>query len=631
MMRKKCPVLGTVFILTLLASSCVTRPAVTPAVPDPGVFVLTIAHVNDAHSKLDPTLTRLTLFLDDTLKAKPVYVELGGFPRLVSAVKDTRTQGADALFLNAGDYFQGSLYYTKYLGEADVEFWNMMKPDAGTLGNHEFDKGLEALKSTLLDRAVFPIVSANVMPARPDISVESEMPQAIRVRPYVVKNFGKALVGIVGLTTTATPDISSPGKDVVFTDCLSAVSKAVGELTAQGVNKIVLLTHIGYQEDVSLAAALRGVDVIVGGHSHTLLGNFSSLGLKSSGPYPTAVKDRDGDTVLVVQAWQWGDVLGDLVVSFDAEGRVRTWEGRPKAVVGRSLFRVYDLPDLAGAAKRVQYQADPSGAVSVFEYDPADSKYDIPVKDDPGSTTDQYDAYRAVYGKLIAGLSADPAVMMESDDPAASAKLEAYAKGVRELREKMIATVLEDMNRGLNRGPGPLIADSMTWKTRAQIGIMNPGGVRTNLLQGPLSVAAVYELQPFGNTLVTVSLKGADVIKVFEDMIDFQIGGKAVDRFDPFVYVSGARFSLDPSRPKGERVSGVMVKDARGGESPLDPNAVYKVAVNNFMANGGDKNLTLSASAGKYDTGFVDAEAFLDYVQGKELADIKEKRITLVP
>ncbi len=616
MKRMKYFVLGLFIVFALWANSCAT-PGAAPADSTP--FTLTIGHVNDAHSKLDPTLAKLTLNLDNSLKAKAVYAELGGFPRLVSAVKDLRAQAANTLFLNAGDYFQGSLYYTKYLGEADVEFWNMMKPDAGTLGNHEFDKGLELLKTNLLDKAAFPIVSANVAAA------------GLKLKPFVVKSFGKTRVGIIGLTTTSTPDISSPGKDVAFTDYVPAVNKAVGELSAQGVNKIVLVTHIGYQEDVSLASELSGVDVIVGGHSHTLLGDFSSIGLRSSGAYPTALKDRDGNTVLVTQAYNWGNVLGILSVGFDAEGRVNTWEGKPKAVVGESLFRIYDLPDLSGAAKRVQYNVDSSGAVTVFEYDPSKSKYDIPVKDDPGSAADQYDAYKVVYDKMIAKLSADPAVMMEKDDPAAAAKLETYAKGVKELREKIVANVLEDMSRGLNGGPGPLIADSMTWKTRAQIGIMNPGGVRTNLLQGPLSVAAVYELQPFGNTLVTVSLKGSEVVKAFEDMIDFQIGGKAVDRSNPFIYVSGARFSLDPDQPKGARVSGVMVKDARGTETPLDPNAEYKVVVNNFMASGGDKNTTLAASSGKYDTGFVDAEAFLDYVQGKELSNIEEKRITLVP
>jgi 5'-nucleotidase/UDP-sugar diphosphatase len=198
------------------------------------------------------------------------------------------------------------------------------------------------------------------------------------------------------------------------------------------------------------------------------------------------------------------------------------------------------------------------------------------------------------------------------------------------LQAKVATKALEDLPRGPNKGPGPLIADSMVWKTGAQIGIMNPGGVRVNLAQGTVSVAQVYELQPFGNTLVTVDLKGSDVVKAFEDMIDMQIGGKAVDASNPLIYVSGVRFTVDVKKPMGQRVSGVMVVDAKGGEAALSPTAVYKVVVNNFMAAGGDKNATLGASTGKYDTGFVDSEAFLDFVQGKELSNIKQDRITIL-
>jgi 5'-nucleotidase/UDP-sugar diphosphatase len=591
---------------------------------DATALELTIAHVNDAHSKLDPALTKLTVTINDTLKSKAVYVELGGITRMVSAIAGVRKQNPNVLFLNAGDMFQGSLYFTQFVGAADVDFWNLMKLDAATLGNHEFDKGPDVLNKNLLFKAAFPIVSSNV-----DASAEPLVTANFLITNYYIKQFGSAKVGIIGLTTTDTPNISSPGKNIVFNEYVASVGKAVANLTAKGVNKIVLLTHIGYDEDKTLAAKLSGVDVIVGGHSHTLLGDFSSVGMTASGQYPTEVKDKDGNTVLVVQAYQWVNVLGNLNVSFDAGGKVVKWAGAPKLVASASPIRVYDVPNVSGALKRVQFTVGPAGAIYINEYNSANSKYEVAIADDPDSTTDQYDAYKAVYGAVVAKLSADPAVLFTTDDAAAKTKLEGYSKGVRELEAKIACTALEDLPRGPNKGPGPLIADSMVWKTGAQIGIMNPGGVRINLQQGTVSVAKVYELQPFGNTLVTVSLKGSDVVKAFEDMIDMQIGGKAVDASNPLIYVSGVRFTLDVKKPMGQRVSAVMVKDSKGAESALDPNGSYKVVVNNFMAAGGDKNATLGAATGKYDTGYVDSEAFLDFVQGKELSNIKEDRISI--
>ena len=613
------------FILAF--GSCASQPE-APAAPvaaDATALELTLAHVNDAHSKLDPALTKLTVTIDDTLKSKAVYVELGGITRMVSAIAGVRKQNPNVLFLNAGDMFQGSLYFTQFVGAADVDFWNMMKLDAATLGNHEFDKGPEVLNKNLLFKAAFPIVSSNV-----DASAEPLVTANFLITNYYIKQFGSAKVGIIGLTTTDAPNISSPGKNIVFNEYVSSVGKAVANLTAKGVNKIVLLSHIGYDEDKALAAKLSGVDVIVGGHSHSLLGDFSSVGMTASGAYPTEVKDKDGNTVLVVQAYQWVNVLGNLNVSFDAGGKVVKWAGEPKLIASATPMRIYDLPNLSGALKRVQFTADAAGALTIAEYNPANSKYEVAVADDPSSTTDQYDAYKAVHAAAVAKLSANTAVLLTVDDAAAAKKLETYSKGVRELQAKIACSALEDMPRGPNKGPGPLIADSMVWKTGAQIAIMNPGGVRINLLQGPVSVATVYELQPFGNTLVTVNLKGSDVVKAFEDMIDMQIGGKAVDASNPLIYVSGARFSVDVKKAKGERVTGVTVKDAKGAESALDSNGTYKVVVNNFMAGGGDKNVTLGAATGKYDTGFVDSEAFLDFVQGKELSNIKENRITIL-
>ncbi len=605
-----------------LLAACATPPrAASPqkAKPAPAAvqpLELTILHVNDTHSKLEPTQVRLTLDIDEALKGKAVYAELGGFPNLMSAVQALRQQSPNVLFLHAGDMFQGTLYFTQFQGAADTDFWNLMKLDAATLGNHEFDKGPPLLLTNLLQKAGFAIVSANV-----DISAEPQL-RPVKLLPYTVKLVQGQQVGIIGLTTPEAPFISSPGNNIVFNQAALSVQRAADELAARGVNKLIVLSHEGYTDDLELASEVSGIDVIVGGHSHTLLGDFSAIGLASAGPYPTLAKARDGATVLVVQANEWGKILGDLEVYFDEAGVVRSWKGSPKAVVGRQWFRVYDLPNLAGEPKRVQFAQDSTGSTVISEYD---GKSYVPVASAP-----QAEAYGQVHAELLGRLTAEPKVIVVDPDPQGAAKLAEYSAGVNQLKAQIIAQAGEDLFRRLNRGTGPIIADGMAWKTGAQVALNNPGGVRININQGPISVATVYELLPFANTLVTMSLKGSDLVETIEDGADFQISRYGTDPDNAYIYVSGVRFTLELAKPKGQRVSGVQVKGPDGTWAPLDPEAVYKVVVNNFMAAGGDRYDTLKDVPGKYDTGFNDAEVFMEYIKGKTLVNLPEVRIRVI-
>ena len=577
-------------------------------------FALTVLHVNDTHSKFEPSQTRLTLDLDDQLKARPVYVELGGFPQAADVINRLRAKETNPVLVHAGDFVQGSLYFTKYNGVADLLFWNRMKPTAATLGNHEFDKGVPFLLNTWLGQTRFSLVDATVDFARdPDLG-------GIAPRPFVVKEVGGQKIGFVGATTPETPFISKPGPTIAFQDAAGPVQKAVDELTRQGVNKIVLVSHLGYQEDLDLAARVTGIDIIVGGHSHTLLGDWKAVGLGSKFPYPTVAKDKTGDTTLVVQAWEWAKVVGDLKVTFDAGGKVASWAGTPVAVVGSSWFRVYDLPNPKGEPKRVQFVKGEAG-VDVKEYD---GKAYVAVPDD------LRDHYLAAYAKLDAALGRQPSLVRSAGDPGVNSMLAEFKAGVKELQGTVAAQVGEDMKRGLNQGPGPFIADGMRATTGAQIAIANAGGIRTDLVQGPLTVAQVYEVIPFGDTLVLVKLKGADVVNVLEDGVEFTLkrDGKASSD-KPMVYVSGLTFDVDPAKPKGSRVVHARVQDG-AAHKPLDPAATYSVVVGSFIANGGDLNATLKAAPGKMDTGLVDAEALLDYVKGKTLKNA-EARIHLLP
>lgn len=225
-------------------------------------FSLSIMHVNDTHG----------------------HVEKG--PKRVTAVKEYRALHPDALLVDAGDVLTGTLYFNEFKGQADLEIMNIMDYDVMTFGNHEFDlgaspEGHKALKE-FIEKSNFPFVSSNVDFSQDDlfqglfnVKVSSD-PKNGQIYSGIVKEINGQKVGIFGLTTAETEGISSPEK-VKFTDYIKAAQTMVDEFEKQGINKVMAVTHIGYDDnpavdnDLVLAAAVTGIDVIVGGHSHTQL------------------------------------------------------------------------------------------------------------------------------------------------------------------------------------------------------------------------------------------------------------------------------------------------------------------------------------------------------------------------
>jgi 5'-nucleotidase len=172
------------------------------------------------------------------------------------------------LFLNAGDEFQGTLFYTLYKGAAISSVLNQLGFDAMTLGNHEFDDGDDLLASFILN-LTFPVISANIHTNNRKLSRG--------LVPYKIFNKGKYRgidLAIVAVTTETTKTISRPGEGTTFEDPVAAVKRTVQYIKRfhRDVKRIVALTHIGYDQDIRLAQETTDISLIVGGHSHTLLG-----------------------------------------------------------------------------------------------------------------------------------------------------------------------------------------------------------------------------------------------------------------------------------------------------------------------------------------------------------------------
>ena len=273
-------------------------------------YKLTILHTNDFHSRFEPINKYDSgCSAEDNAEGKC----FGGSARLVTAVNDARAQAGNSILVDGGDQFQGSLFYTYYKGKVAAEFMNKLGYDAMTVGNHEFDDGPEVLAG-FIDTVDFPVLMSNA-------NIENEELLTDRIMPSTVIEVGGEKIGLIGLTPEDTDELASPGPNITFSDPVPAVQAQVDKLTADGVNKIIVLSHSGYGVDQRVAQETTGVDVIVGGHSNTYLSNTSD---RAVGPYPTVVNG-----VQIVQAYAYGKFLGELNVTFDDDGNVVKAVGEP--------------------------------------------------------------------------------------------------------------------------------------------------------------------------------------------------------------------------------------------------------------------------------------------------------------
>ena len=459
-------------------------------------LTLTILHSNDIHAHEEPT----------AIKGKTY----GGLARIATIIKQTRAKEKNVILLNAGDVFQGTLYFNIFEGLSEAMILNKLGYSASCIGNHEFDKGVPTLVE-YIKRVNFPVLACNI-----DMSKEPEMAKV--VKPYTVLTVDGQKIGIVGITTDTTGNITLGAENLVFQEHLAPTQKAVDELTAHGVNKIIVVSHIGYEEDQQLAAKLHHVALIVGGHSHTPLGTPTIEGWRpAAGPYPTLVKDADGNEVPIVQAWEWGKVFGDIKVQFDAKGKL----------------------------------------TKIIEAKPIVVDSTIP------------------------------------EDQEVAAMVDAFRKPVTAMGSTVLGTASEAYTD--HTLVGYFVADSYlqaTSKLGVTLGLMNPGGVRSNLEAGKITFNAANSICPFRNSLVIAEMTGEQIIQLLND----------------------SKGSLIPSKGSSFKVAGGGVRDLLIAGSPVDRTKTYKVVVNNFMAGGGD-NLATLKTVKKLDTGLSDIDAFVDYIK----------------
>jgi len=287
-----------------------------------------LLHLNDFHSRHDP-------LGPSGAACRPGDACVGGAARIAAAIKAARAEGAAPLLLDAGDQFLGSLFFTAHEGLAEARMQRLWGVNAMALGNHEFDLGPEGL-ARYLEAVEFPVLAAN-------LAATEEPLLAGKLRPTASFRSAAARLVVAGLVTPETPTLSSPGPRLRFTDPAEAANRAVWEARREGPATVVLLSHLGAAADRRLAAAVQGVDVILGGHSHTLI----------APPEVVAGPDRP---VLLAQAGAFGRHLGRLDLTLAADGRVVAHQGGTRPIT-------QDMPEDPEAAALVAELAAPLAAL----------------------------------------------------------------------------------------------------------------------------------------------------------------------------------------------------------------------------------------------------------------------------
>ena len=553
---------------------------------------LTILHINDHHSHLKPD-SRMSLNLD----GKSTRVRSGGMPVVVAKMKELEASKANVLKLHAGDAVSGSLFFTLFKGEADAALMNEVCFDAFALGNHEFNEGDAGLAKFLdflnAGECNTPVLAANV---KPEVGVSALTPKSETdyIQPYTVIDVAGTKVGIIGIDIVRKTIMSSSPDDTTrFLDEAETSQKMVNELKEAGVNRIVIMAHYGYKNELELAAKIDGVDVIIGGDSHTLLGDFEEIGLNSAGPYPTVVEGVGGNLVCVATAWQYSQIVGELNISFNEAGDVESCSGLPHVMVADSFKRKNDEGD------RVEIE---------------------------GADRD------AVYAQI----NADPKLSIVEEDAQAASVLASFNEKVEEMQTIKVGVVTE--NLCLARIPGDtrsklcspedtaskgsdismLVAHAFREMAKASdIAIQNGGGVRTDIAKGDLTMGDAYKLLPFANTLVEMDMTGAEIKSVLEEALDYALQPDGSTGAYP--YAAGLRWHVDAAKPTGQRLSKMEFKGRNDSSwSPLDSTATYKLVTNNYIAAGRDGYLTFKTvkNDGRYLDTYLDyAQSFVDYVR----------------
>jgi len=551
----------------------------------------TFLHVNDTQSNLAPQR------IDLSIQGINMRAQIGGAPRAIHALKQLHGDRTNVIRLHAGNSITGNAFFTLFEGEADADFMKLACFDAIGLGSHDFNAGEVALKSVLDDIAqgscVTEYLSSNIEFKVGD-SPLARIKKDDLVKAVTIKYIDNEPVGIISvIPARKTSQSSSPNPSTKFLKEQKTAQKLIKQLQKSGVNKIVMLSQLGLEADIELASKLKGIDVIIGSGSHTLMGEFDNIGLKATTNYPLRHTDADDNLVCIAHAWHHYAGVGELHVSWNAAGEVSSCEGQAHLLI-----------DTPHSVKNTE------------------GKY-VPISP----------SQKRIALNALTALS--PLIPAQADSKAESV-LGQFESRIERTQSNVIAKVKQ--NLCLERIPGQgysklcdvtetntqgshitsIVAKAFLQATRtSDISIQNAGGVRSDIKRGDLTLGDAHNLLPFGNVLVELSMTGDEIKQVLEDAVTYSVseGGTT----GGFPYAAGLRWNLDMTKAANKRISKVEINPRLESEwQAIKPSQTYQVVTNNYIAQGRDGYKTFGAiiKDGRYrDTYIYYTQAFVDYAR----------------
>ena len=560
-------------VLLPLLAACMAPGGVRPLAAALPVTVGIVA-INDFHGSIEPP--RLAVFAPDG-EGGTVSVPAGGAAWLAGAVDGIRAQYPHHLTVSAGDLISASqLASSLYLDEPTIGVANRIGLDFNAVGNHEFDRGRNELlrmqrggcaqltqrKPCQVERfggARFQFLAASTL---------TETGQTL-FPAYAIRTFGtgkaKVRIGIIGLTLQGTSDLVSPDgiKGLTFANEAATINALVARLKAKGADAIVVLIHQGGSQD-----------------------NPNN---------PNACSGFTGE-------------IRPILDALDA---------RVDVVVSGHTHRAYvcDYAALNPAHPLLLTSAGGSGAQVTditLEIDPALHK--VTAKR-ARNVIVQSLPYTGARGPVI-NTPLYPQFAPRAD---VAGYVQTYVDAAKEFAQRPAGHLAGPAS---GRALAALIADSQLAATRgagAQIAFINPFGVRAALVpasDGSVKFGDIYAVEPFGNSLVTQSLTGAELKAVLEQGFDANGPEQAL------IPSAGFAYSFDRSRPEGDRIAALMLDG-----KPLDPAATYRVTTNSFLAQGGD-SFTLFAKQRTAVIGVIDLDALQAWLEAVPLRAVPgEQRV----
>ena len=518
--------LAALVALVVLVAGCAS-PAAYQA---DKTYAITILHTNDHHGRF----------------WKNADGEYGMAARktLIDGIRaEVAARGGHSLLLDGGDVNTGVPESDLQDAEPDFKGMNRLGYDAMAVGNHEFDKPLAVLEKQR-GWLNFPMLSANIYQGGKRL-----------FKPYTTFNLGGVRVAVLGLTTDDTWKLVNPDnlRGVEFRRPADEARALMPELKAKA-DIVIAATHMGHYVDgkhgvnapgdVEMARAVKGFDLIVGGHSQNPVCMKAENVADAAYVPGTACRPDRQNGAWIVQAHEWGKY------------------------VGRADFEFRN-----GELKLVQYQL-------------------LPVN----------------LKKTVAGADGKPQKQTYTAEIAENADMLAFLQPFQNAGQQALSVVVgrsdavlngdRAMVRGRPTDLGVLIGRAMMERAKAQFAVLNSGGIRDSLPAGEISYKDVLKVLPFGSTLGFIDFSGADALAYLNAAAKMTLGAGAFAQF------AGVELVIE---------SGVVAQ-ARIGGQPIDPARTYRMAVNSFMAAGGDGYPRLKDRPGYVDTGFVDADMLRNFL-----------------